>query len=356
MSKRILLSGGGTGGSVGPLLGLAEHLRRLDPTIEFLFLGSSSGPEASLCEAANIPFQSIPSGKWRRYWSWQNITDFGHLWQAWWAARRIVQKWHPDVVVAAGSFVAVPVVWAAHQTGCRVLIHQQDIRPGLANRLMAPAADIITVAFEKSLKDFSHQKVRLVGNPVRGEIFHGSKTEAEKLFALKPDVPTLLVVGGGTGSEALNQLIGATSFRIVRQWQIIHITGQRTSMMELHDDRYHQFSFLTWQYPHALAAANLVVSRCGLGAITELAALGKPTIFVPLPDSHQFENAQLIKNLDAGLVLPQRELTENRLMELLDQFRHQPELAVQWSNNIRRLSHPEALVKMGDLIIQLMNQ
>ncbi len=356
MTKRILLTGGGTGGSVTPLLALAALLHQRDPGIELLFLGSNTGPEASLCEAAGVPFQSIPSGKLRRYWSWKNVTDVGRLWAAWRVARRIVTKWKPAVAVAAGSFVAVPVIWAARQTGSRVLIHQQDIRPGLANRLMAGAADIITVAFEKSLKDFSRPKVRLVGNPVRAEIYRGSKAEAVKIFSLIPGVPTLLVVGGGTGSEALNQLLSATAFRIVRQWQIIHMTGQRTAVIELHDNRYHQYHFLTWQYPHALAAADLVITRAGLGAISELAALSKPAIFVPLPGTHQLANTQVIKDLEAGLVISQSELTETRLLELLDRFRRQPELAVQWSTNIHRLARPDALKTMGDCILQLMNQ
>lgn len=356
MTNRVLLTGGGTGGSVGPLLALAVELRRRQPGVEFLFIGSQSGPEASLCEAAGIPFKSIPAGKLRRYWSWTNMTDLGRLWTAYWAARRIVAAWQPTVVVAAGSFVAVPVVWAAHQQGSKVLIHQQDLRPGLANRLMAGSTDIITVAFEKSLRDFPKRKTHLVGNPVREEINRGSGAEGQKIFSLTSGVPTVLVVGGGTGSEALNQLISATAFRIVRKWQIIHITGQRTPVIALHDDRYHQYQFLTWQYPHAVAAADLVITRAGLGAISELAAVGKPAIFVPLPNTHQLENAQVIKDVGGGLVVSQHEMTENKLLELLDQFRHDPKLATQWSTNIRRLAHPKALAQMTQFILELMSE
>lgn len=356
MKHRILLVGGGTGGSVTPLLALAARLRQLDPEIELLFVGTTTGPEASLCEAATIPFQAIPSGKLRRYWSWKNITDFGNLWRAWIAAKKIVRRWPPDVVVSAGSFVAVPVVWAAKRTGSKVVIHQQDIRPGLANRLMVPAADRITVAFEKSLRDFPTKKVELVGNPVRAEILSGSVVEAKKIFHLHPDVPTLLVVGGGTGSQALNQLVSAIAYRLVKNWQIIHIVGQRTPMPELRDDRYHQYSFLTWQFPHALAAADLVITRCGLGAITELSATAKPAIFVPLPRSHQLDNAQAINELKAGLVIQQASLNEDRLWKILEDFRVDPSLGRQWSANIRRLAHPEALEKITTIVMRLASQ
>lgn len=353
MKRRILLTGGGSGGSVTPLLALAKYLRQQDPELEFLFVGSTTGPEASLCEAANIPFQAVPSGKWRRYWSWKNITDLGNLWRAWQTAQRIVRQWPPDVTISAGSFVAVPVTWAAKRVGSRVVIHQQDVRPGLANKLMVKAADVITVAFEQSLRDFPKNKVQLVGNPVRPEILTGSLDEAKKLFQLQIGVPTLLVIGGGTGSQALNQLISAVAYRLVRHWQIIHIVGQRGGMPELRDERYHQFQFLTWEFPHALAAADIVISRCGLGAITELAATAKPAIFVPLPRTHQLDNAKLINDLKAGLVVPQSELTEERLWSILENVRQDPGSRQQWSSNIRRLAHPNALSELGKIVLHL---
>ncbi len=353
MTRHILLTGGGTGGSVTPLLAIAEQLRQHDPALEFLFIGSSAGPEASLCEAAGVPFQAIPAGKWRRYWSWKNLTDIANLYRAWQAARRIVHRWPPDVVVAAGSFVAVPVVWAARRTGSRVLIHQQDVRPGLANRLMAPAADRITVAFEKSLHAFSGRKVLLTGNPARPEMLHGSVVEARKFFQLEPGVPTLLVVGGGTGSQALNVLISGAAFRLVQHWQVIHVVGNRATMPALQNRRYHQYPFLTWEYPHALAAADLVITRAGLGAMTDLAALRKPAIFVPLPGTHQLDNARVIDQLKAGLVVPQAKLTEQHLWEVLENFRRDPTLGRQWGENIGRLDRPEALTKISQEIIRL---
>ena len=355
MKRRILLTGGGTGGSVTPLLALAQDLRTRDSALEFLFVGSHQGPEASLCAAADIPFQAIPAGKLRRYWSWQNISDLGNLWRAWRAARKIIQRWPPDVVVSAGSFVAVPVVWAARRSGSRIVIHQQDVRPGLANKLMAASADVITVSFDQSRQDFPASKVRLIGNPVRPEILTGSVDEARRLFSLAADIPTLLVVGGGTGSQAINQLIIATAPRLVQTWQILHITGDRAFIPSLEHERYHYISFLTKEYPDALAVADLVVSRCGLGAMTELAALGKPTIFVPMPQSHQEDNARVIRDNNAGLVVAQADLSDTYFIQLLGELMSDRDRLAAWARNISALARPDALKKMSELILHLSN-
>ncbi len=351
--KRILLTGGGTGGSVTPLLAVAGLLRAQHPDWDFLFVGSHEGPEASLCEAANIRFHAIPAGKLRRYWSWRNLTDIQKIWDGWRAARQLMKQWLPDVTLSAGSFVSVPVVWAAKQAGSRVLIHQQDIRPGLANRLMAQAATIITVAFEQSLRDFPSDKSQLIGNPVRPEIFKGSATRAQELFSLEPRVPVLLVLGGGNGSRALNHLISQSAFRLVQHWQIIHLTGRSHDYPQLHDRRYHQYDFLTWQFPHALAAADLVMSRCGLGAISEMSAVRKPGVFIPLPGTHQEDNARLLKSLQAGYVIHQPELTDERLLHLLDRVRREPNLLTQWAENIHHLYHADALQRMADFTVEL---
>lgn len=353
MNHRILLTGGGTAGSVTSLIAIAENIKKRDPHVEFLFVGTDNGPERVLAETAGIPFRAIPAGKLRRYWSWQNISDGGGLWRGFRAARQIIKSWRPQIIVSAGSYVSVPVAWAGHFAGCKVLVHQQDVRPGLANRLMTPAADIVTVTFPKSVKDFPANKVHLTGNPVRPAVLHGSAARAEEIFHLEPDVPVLVIAGGGTGSNFLNQITAVAVHKLIRNWQIIHLTGSNRKFIELSDPRYHRFEFLTADIPHALAAATVVVSRAGLGMMTELAALGKATIFVPMPFTHQEENAQYLVERQAGLVVNQAELSADRLVALVNQLLDHPDQRASLSRNIHELYRPEALDEITDLVLSL---
>ncbi len=353
MTYRILLSGGGTAGSVTPLIALADQIRRQHPHSKFLFLGTADGPERVLAVAAKLPFETMTGAKLRRYWSWLNVRDLGRLWTAYRQARTIVKRWRPDVAVTAGSYVSVPVIWAAHRAGVRTLVHQQDVRPGLANRLMAPAADLITLAFKESAVGFSHRPVRWIGNPVRPEILTGTVDQARQIFNLPTGRPVLLILGGGTGSVAINALVAKLADRLVRHWTIIHVTGPQRDFVKLDSPHYQSFTFLTWQLPHAIAVAEVVISRAGLGAISELAALGKPAIFIPLPNSHQTDNAHVLKAAAAGIVLGQQDHIESRLVAALEQLRANPNVAERLGHNLRQFYNPTALPQMADEVLHL---
>jgi UDP-N-acetylglucosamine--N-acetylmuramyl-(pentapeptide) pyrophosphoryl-undecaprenol N-acetylglucosamine transferase len=351
--RRIMISGGGTAGSVTPLLAIAGELRQRDPNLQLLFVGTRTGPEEALAEMANIPFRSLAAGKFRRYWSWSNLTDLAEIWRGFWAARRLVAEWQPDTIVTAGAAVSVPLVWAAKLAGCKILVHQLDVRPGLANRLMANAASVVTVTFESSVKHFPSNRTVYVGNPVRSEILSADPVQARAQFRLQPNLPTLLVLGGSTGSTFLNSLVGAVAFRLVRNWQIVHITGRERDFVELQDARYHRVDFLTWELPHVMAAADLVVCRAGLGTMTELAALGKPAVFIPLPETHQEENAAVLSRLKAGVVLAQNRVQPNDFYLLLEGLRKHPSETAQYGRNLNQLYRPDALNQLVDIILKL---
>lgn len=353
MKRRILFSGGGTAGSVTPLIALKEQIQRQEAEAEFLFLGSAEGPERVLATAAHIPFQSISSGKLRRYWSWENVRDIRRIARGYGQARKILVDWKPDVCVSAGSFISVPVVWAAHRAGIRTLIHQQDVRPGLANKLMVPAADMVTVTFQRSMSAFPASKVLWTGNPVRQDILTGDAARGRELFHLPEQSPVLLVIGGGTGSSAINSLIGSLAFRLVQQWSVIHVTGPERDFVELHDPHYHRYPFLTWQLPHALAAADVVITRAGLGVFSELAALAKAAVFLPMPNTHQEDNTSVVSEASAGIVIQQNANAHERLMETLDHLRLHPEERQRLGRNLHQFYNPDSLIRLTDAVLHL---
>jgi UDP-N-acetylglucosamine--N-acetylmuramyl-(pentapeptide) pyrophosphoryl-undecaprenol N-acetylglucosamine transferase len=312
---KVLFTGGFTLGPVTPLLAVSEELRRQDPTIEVFWIGTYTGPERTLIAEYNIPFKAICSGKFRRYFSLRHIADNFHFICGFFQSFFYLLRSRPDVVVSAGGFVSVPVVVAGWFLGIPSFIHQQDRRPGLANRIMAPFASKITVAFKQSVKAFPRKKSEWVGNPVREDIFHNNRQEALDYFDLSNEKPVLFVYGGGTGAKRLNELVEESLPMLLDFCQVIHITGIGKAGKMKKQEGYRRYQFLTEGMVHAYDAADLVVSRAGMGALTELAALHKPSIIIPMPDTHQEKNAEAFENENAIQYVRQNTLNSERFVE-----------------------------------------
>jgi len=361
--KKILLSGGGTAGSVSPLLAIADEIKgrtsdaghqpadQSSSEFNFLWIGTRNGIEKGMVEKENILFKAIFAGKFRRYFSWKNFTDILLFKLGFWQAFFIMLKWRPDLVISAGGFVSVPVVWAAWFLRVPCLIHQQDVRPGLANKLMAPFAKIITVTFKKSLNDYG-KKAIWIGNPVRKRI---AASPSINFFQLKDGLPTILIVGGGTGAMFINRLVAESINDLLKFSQVIHVTGKNKSTLkpETHPN-YHSFEFLNVdQFSEAMQKSDLVVTRAGLSTLTELSYLGKPIIIIPIPGSHQEENAEIYKAYNAAVVLDQNTLTKDSFLKTIESILSDPAKISALKNNISRLLKPRASQEMSKIISKL---
>jgi len=362
VSQKIILSGGGTGGSVRPLLAVAESLHETNPDWEFLFVGTKDGPEKALVAeiAWPIEFLSLPGGKWRRYFSFHNFLDIFKIFRAGALSQKILQRFPADLVISAGSFVSVPLVWAASLKKIPILIHQQDSRPGLANRLMAPFARAITVTFEKSLLDYGPKAI-WSGNPVREADLRRAQAltaETKAQYGLRSHLPIVLVIGGGTGAAAINQLIYQARAGLTVFCQIIHLTGSGKGTGDpVSLANYQSFEFLqNFEVLKLLAAADLVVSRSGLGTLTELAALAKPTILIPLPASHQEENAKLFESAQAALVLNQVDLTPDNLTKAVRSALEDRERLSRLSLNISRVIKKGAADNIAAIVQEIVQK
>ena len=349
---RISFTGGGTLGSVTPLLAVFEAAREMKPDVQFDWIGTADGPEGRLVREAGITFHSISSGRFRRFLTWRHVPDFFRVIKGFFQARALLKSRRPDVVVTAGSFVAAPVVWAAASRKIPTHVHQLDIRPGLANRLSLPFAASLSVSFEKSLKDFRRPKPVWTGSPVRRAMFRGSAEEGRRLFGLESGVPTVLVTGGGTGAAALNDLVWKAVPFLCPKVQVIHLTGAGKSVPYPDaPSRYHQLEFITAEMPHAYAASDLVVTRAGVGALTELAALGVPTIIVPIPASHQEDNARLFAAAGAAVVLDELStFSKHFAATILGLLEDQKKLA-DLRARVKKLTKPDAATKVAELVI-----
>ncbi|HEV8601035.1 MAG TPA: UDP-N-acetylglucosamine--N-acetylmuramyl-(pentapeptide) pyrophosphoryl-undecaprenol N-acetylglucosamine transferase [Patescibacteria group bacterium] len=361
---KILLAGGGTGGSVTPLLAVADEIKKVKPKTHFLFVGTKKGPEKILVQESGMEFTTIPSAKFRRYFSLQNILDVFIFLVSLVRSFLLVRKFKPDVIFSAGGFVAVPVSWAGKLLGSKIVIHQQDARIGLANKLIAPFADKITTAFEYTAKNFYsgsglfmkswNPPAEWIGNPVRKEFFDASAPNKD-FFRLNDRLPVLLVIGGATGSEQINQVVELALPELLKSHQVIHVTGRDKNVALSEDPNYHPYKFLDKEIFSAFKLAHLVLARAGLSTLAELSALGKIAIIVPMPNSHQEDNAIILKNTGSAVVLSEQEFTPEDLVRVIVSLKFNPARQQTLSKNIQQLFPREASVKLAKIIIKTIN-
>jgi UDP-N-acetylglucosamine--N-acetylmuramyl-(pentapeptide) pyrophosphoryl-undecaprenol N-acetylglucosamine transferase len=366
----VLLAGGGTGGHTSAGLAIAAALRaRLGGAVVLHWIGSHGGLEATRAPAAGIAYHAIATGKLRRSLALRNLTDLGlrvpvGLVQAWRRLGRI----RPDVVVATGGFVAVPTALAAAARRRPLLVHEQVAVPGLANRLIARLADRVAVTFAVSAGAFPAHKVVVTGNPVRAELTAGDRARGLARFGLDPALPLVYVTGGALGAHRVNRVVGAALGPLLAACQLVHQCGDN-----VHDDagwlareaaalppalqaRYRVIPFVTDGLGDLYAAAALVVGRAGAGTVTELAAVGLPSVLIPLPGARgdeQTANARILADAGAAVLVPERELDPGRLAGLVRGLLADPARLKQMGERARGLARPDAAERLVELIVGL---
>lgn len=312
---RVLFTGGGSGGPTLPLLALSEEILQQNNDSQFLFIGSKYGPERKMVEQAGITFVNIPSGKLRRYWSWRNFVDPFFILGG--SIMGFVQllRFRPQVIISAGSFVSVPVAYVSWLLSIPHVILQMDVRPGLANRLMSPVSHALVTYFEKTMNQFPAISLkRNIGPVVRQEIISAKAERANKLFGLHPQLPLILITGGGHGAVGLNRAVMPLLKDWLLDFQVVHLTG--TEWKKNMEPEYSGFShqhYHTLETVHQgmgdlLAKSEIVLTRAGMGIIGELAVLKKDSVLIPLPATHQEENARLFEQYKAAALVFQEDL------------------------------------------------
>ncbi len=353
---KIILSGGGTGGSVTPLLAVAQEFYLEHPETNFVFLGTHFGPESKLVSevSSKIPveFKAMLSGKLRRYFSLKNFSDIFNIGGAFFQSIYLLKKEKPNLVISAGAFVSVPLVWAAKLLKIPVLIHQQDLRPGLANRLMAGAASKITVTFTESKKAYG-EKAIVVGNPYFLPTLNNREIVLRDL-GFNNLKPLILIYGGGTGAVALNEAVVNNLDSLLKIAQVVHLTGTGKKTQDS-SDGYYAAEFLDHQkLLSVMAISDLVIARPGLGTLTELAALKKASILVPMPESHQEDNVLAAFELGATIYLKQNELDTSlaqRVKEVVSDEKLRNDLAAKMAEFIKPGAAKE-IVSLCDSLIK----
>lgn len=340
---KILFTGGGTGGHVFPLVAIARETRRLYPkeNLEFYYAGPNDEFANILLSQEGFEIKKIIAGKLRRYFALKNFIDILFKIPAgFFQSIFLILKLRPDLVFSKGGLGSIAVTFAARLFRVPVFIHESDVVPGLSNQKTADWAKKIFTSFPKT-EYFDPKKIIVTGNPIRPEVLNGSKEKAGEAFGLTFSKPIILIMGGSQGAEPINDFVLRILNVLLKDYEIIHATGreniksmQAESQVIIDKDLdkyYHPIAFLDEEkIKHAYQAADIIISRSGSGSIFEIAALGKPSILVPLPSAagnHQAKNAYAYAETGAAQVIEQENLTPNFfLQEIKLLFLHNDEI------------------------------
>lgn len=348
--KRVLISAGGTGGHVYPALAVAKVLR--DKGAEVHWLGTEAGIESKLVPEANIPLHTIFV---------QGVRGNGikRLIKAPWViasaikqARKVIKQTRPDIFVGFGGFASGPGAMAAKLSGIPVVIHEQNAAMGLTNKLVSKWAKRVLLAFP-----IAGREGEVVGNPIRTELTKLS-TPQQRIREQAPF--RILVIGGSLGAKAINDVVPQVFQQLKEEITLLHQTGKTTyqdtcntyqKLGLLDDDRMTVKPYLD-DMSGAYANADLVIARAGALSVSEIASIGIPAIFIPLPhavDNHQFLNAKFLERAQAALIVEQKDLDADKLSQLIKQLLSDNQLRQMAIKGLEH-SHAEALPKIIDII------
>ncbi|MGP1363413.1 MAG: undecaprenyldiphospho-muramoylpentapeptide beta-N-acetylglucosaminyltransferase [Bacteroides sp.] len=365
MLHRVVIAGGGTGGHIFPALAIGKELLRETPELELLYVGALGRMEMEKVPAAGFKIVGLPiEGVPRRKTPWSLFRFFCKWQQSRKLARKLLKEYNPDVVVGVGGYASVPAMQEAQKLGIPTFIQEQNSYAGKANRMLGRRAERIAVAYEGMDRYFPREKVVLTGNPVRSELLHTlpPREESVRALGLPAGCVNVLVMGGSLGARKLSEAIleYAASIGAREDIAILLQTGRgdfeqiRDRVQQLGVKNIYPVAFIT-EMEKAYSAADLIVSRAGAIAISELAIIGKPVILVPSPyvaEDHQTKNARVLSEQGAAILIPEREASASLWSEIARLLADKT-CWERMHNALCALARPDAVKEICEYIRQL---
>ena len=348
--KRIILSGGGTGGHIYPAVAVAEALkRRYGSEAEILFVGAEGKMEMEKVPALGYDIVGLPILGIQRKFTWKNLTVPFRLIGSVLKARKVIRTFRPDAVVGFGGYASGPVLWTAQQMGVPTVIQEQNSFAGVANKILSRKAKRICVAYEGMERFFPAEKIVMTGNPLRGTFGRGSveRSKALEHYGFNTELPVILVVGGSLGTRTLNNMMkswvatldGEAPVQVIWQTGKFYEREMREFLAKHPTSHIWQGAFIE-RMDYAYEAADLVISRSGACTVSELCLVGKPTLFVPSPnvaEDHQTKNAMALVEKGAAVMVRDSEAVEQAIPKALELLA-KPEQLQRLSRNIEGLA------------------
>jgi UDP-N-acetylglucosamine--N-acetylmuramyl-(pentapeptide) pyrophosphoryl-undecaprenol N-acetylglucosamine transferase len=349
---RVIISGGGTGGHIFPAIAIANSFRERNRDAQILFVGAKGRMEMTRVPEAGYKIIGLWISGLQRKLTLSNLLFPVKVVVSYVRAAMIIKRYKPHVVIGTGGYASGPIMMAATRSGVPTLIQEQNSFAGLANKQVADRVNKVCVAYDGMEKYFPKQKIVLTGNPVRKDIITVSqkKSQAKTHFGFEGNKKTLLIIGGSLGARTINEsILGGIEKLIDAQVQVIWQTGKGyyesyKSQLGKYDLKRIRVQDFVREMDLAYAAADVVISRSGAIAVSELCISGKPVILVPSPnvaEDHQTKNAMALVTKDAALMVTDKD-AKSKLVDEALKLLFDEQLALRLSQNILRLARPNA--------------
>ncbi len=362
---RVIFAGGGTGGHINPAISIADYVKARDKSFEAVFIGTKNGLETKLVPKAGYRLEFIDIEGFSRKNMLKNVKIAAKLVSARSRVKRLIKDFKPDCIVCTGGYVSGPVTMAAKAMKVPSLIHEQNVYPGLTVKGSENYVDYLALSFEETVNHMKHkEKCVVTGNPIRTEILEADKEKSRRKLGITK--PFVLIFGGSLGADKINDNVIKILKRVIDEGKISLLfgTGDRNyeKIMERVRNEGIQLNEDVRIVPYidnmaeCMAAADLVVSRAGAITVSEIAALGKPSILIPSPNvvrNHQEQNAREFEKNGAAALIVERELNSDVLYDKIMSMVTDKASLDKMSQNLKALAKTDALERIYDLMVKM---
>lgn len=366
---KVLLSGGGTGGHVYPAIAIANKIKEENPDAEILFVGTEKGIESEIVPKYGYELKTVTVQGFKRKIDLDNVKRVFKLFKGLEQSRKVVKKFKPDIVIGTGGYVSGPVLFNAAMSKVPTVVHEQNSFPGVTNKILAKMVTTVLTSFEDSHQRFpegTREKLVLTGNPVRKEILQAKKSVSRKKLGISEDKKMVLCYGGSGGSEEINEAMLLVIKNMVKEdIAFIFATGKLyydefiQSLGDIELKPYQRVMPYLDNMADGLAASDIVIGSAGAISLAEITALGKPSIIIPkayTAENHQEYNAKSIESQGGGIAILEKDLTPERLNEVVFKLLGDRELLIDMANASKSIGKPQAIDLIYDEIMKAYNE
>ncbi len=372
---KVLLAGGGTAGHINPALAIAGYIKEQEPDAEFLFIGNRDGMEQRLVSRAGFKIRSVVISGFHRSFApkeiLHNVKTVHYSFASRRTAKKMIRAFDPDICIGTGGYVSGPVILAACNLGYPAVIHEQNAYPGVTNKMLAGRVARVMLANDDARPRFTDKaKFVLTGNPIRPAILSTKHDEAKKRLGLDDSKPVILSFGGSLGAKCINEAMAELIARSAKdkRYHHIHAYGQQGTWMpdllkEKGIDPKKCENIDLRQYidnmNDCLAACDLVVSRAGAITLSEIQAKGRPAVLIPSPyvaENHQYHNAMSMVNKKAAMLIEEKNLTGESLIETVDSMLTDASILAEYRQNAQSLAITDANERIYQTIKEVLSE
>jgi len=339
---RVLLAGGGTAGHINPAISIADTIKKNEPDSKFLFVGTKNGMESRLVPKSGYDIEFVEVSGFKRKLTVKNALAVLKAVGAVAKCRKIIKNFKPDVVIGTGGYVSGPLLFAASAMKIPTLIHEQNVFAGLTSKMLSSKVDTVCISFEDSRKRFDKaKKVVLTGNPIRQELFDLDYSQARAKLGIDEN-PLLVSFGGSLGATRLNESMTAYIKTLTEgKYNVLFATGEReydkvSSELSGIDKKGVQVVKYIYNMKEVMQAADLLVCRAGAITVSEINALGKPSVLIPSPnvtDNHQFFNAKALVDKNAAVMIEEKDLNDKNFCNTVNNLLENPSVLAEMGSN-----------------------